>query len=139
MKTPAGPVRVTCALITENGRVLATRRSRQMPHPMKWEFPGGKVKEGENPEGCIRREIREELSIEVAVGKQLPTVRHNYESYSLELIPFICQHLEGVIELAEHHSFKWVPLEELEGLDWLEADLDVVRIFTKTDQKESSY
>ena len=128
MKSDPGPVRVTCALIIEEGGVLVTQRSRQMPHPMKWEFPGGKVKEDEKPEAGIRREIREELSIEVSVEEELPTVRHRYSSKALELIPFICQHLEGVIELAEHHSYRWVPLEELEKLDWLEADVEVVRL-----------
>ena len=128
MKSDPGPVRVTCALIIEEGGVLVTQRSRQMPHPMKWEFPGGKVKEEETPEACIRREIREELSIEVSVKEELPTVKHQYGSGALELIPFICQHLEGVIELAEHHSYRWVPFEELDNLDWLEADVEVVRL-----------
>ncbi len=128
MKRHTSPVRVTCALIIEEGGVLVTQRSRQMPHPMKWEFPGGKVKEEEKPEVGIRREIREELGIEVSVGKQLPTVRHNYGSEALELIPFICQHLEGVIELTEHHSFRWVPFEELDELDWLEADGEVAQM-----------
>jgi 8-oxo-dGTP diphosphatase len=131
MKSDPEPVRVTCALIIEEGGVLVTQRSRQMAHPMKWEFPGGKVKEEEKPEVCIRREIREELSIEVSVEKELPIVRHQYGSTALELIPFICQHLEGVIELAEHHSYRWVPLEELEKLDWLEADVEVVRLLKK--------
>ena len=128
MKSDPDSVRVTCALIIEENGVLATQRSSQMPHPMKWEFPGGKIKEDENAEVCIRREIREELSIEVSVLEQLPTVRHNYGSGVLELIPFICQHLEGVIELAEHQSYKWVPKEELDDLDWLEADVEVLRL-----------
>jgi 8-oxo-dGTP diphosphatase len=119
---------VTCALIVDRGRVLATQRSRQMPHPMKWEFPGGKVKAGESPEVCIRREIREELSIEVSVGAKLSPVIHHYGSSALELIPFICSHLEGVIELAEHHTFRWVSMDELDGLDWLEADVKVVQL-----------
>lgn len=123
-----GPVWVTCALIIEKGSVLVTQRSRQMPHPMKWEFPGGKVKENEKPEACIRREIREELSIEISVKKELPTVKHHYGSKALDLIPFICQHLEGIIELAEHHTYRWVPVDELEELDWLEADVEVVRL-----------
>lgn len=124
----ASTTRVTCAILIEGGKVLVTQRSRQMPHPLKWEFPGGKVKEGENAEVCIRREIREELGIEVSVEKQLASVTHLYETKALELIPFICHHLEGVIELAEHSAYKWLPIEELEDLDWLEADLEVVRL-----------
>ena len=119
---------VTCAILMDEKGVLVTRRSRLMPHPLKWEFPGGKAKEGEKPELCIHREIREELSIEISVERMLPSVIHTYGSESFELIPFICQHLEGVIELAEHSEFRWVPVEELEQLDWLDADVEVVRI-----------
>ena len=119
---------VTCAILMYEKGVLVTRRSEQMPHPQKWEFPGGKVKEGEKPELCIRREIREELSIEISVDRKLPSVIHTHGSDSFELLPFICQHLEGVIELAEHSEFRWVPVEELDQLDWLDADVEVVRI-----------
>ena len=119
---------VTCAILMDEKGVLVTRRSQLMPHPLKWEFPGGKVKEGEKPELCIHREIREELSIEISVERMLPSVIHTYGSDSFELIPFICQHLEGVIELAEHSEFRWVPVDELDQLDWLDADVEVVRI-----------
>jgi len=118
---------VTCAIIVEGEQVLVTQRSRQMPHPLKWEFPGGKVKKGEKPGVCIRREIREELSIEISVEKMLPAVIHLYGSKAIELIPFICQHLEGVIELAEHSDYRWIHLGDLDQLDWLEADRAVVR------------
>lgn len=128
MKVDPVPVRVCCAVIVEEGGILLTQRSRQMPHPMKWEFPGGKVKEDEQPEACIRREIREELSIEISVEEELPTVKHHNGSRALELIPFICQHLEGVIELAEHQAYRWVPVEELVNMDLLEADVEVVRL-----------
>jgi 8-oxo-dGTP diphosphatase len=120
-------IQVTCAIIMDKEGVLVTRRSQQMSHPLKWEFPGGKVKEGEKPVVCIHREIREELGIEISVERLLPSVTFSYESDSIELIPFICQHLEGVIELAEHSEFRWVPVEELEQLDWLDADVKVVR------------
>ena len=119
---------VTCAILMDEKGVLVTRRSEQMPHSQKWEFPGGKVKKGEQPELCIRREIREELSIEISVERMLPSVIHPHGSDSFELLPFICQHLEGVIELAEHSEFRWVPVEELDQLDWLDADVEVVRI-----------
>jgi len=119
---------VTCAIIMDKEGVLVTQRSQQMPHPLKWEFPGGKVKIGEKPEVCIHREIREELGIEISVERMLSTVVFTYGSDSFELIPFICQHLEGVIELAEHSQVRWVPVEELEQLDWLDADVEVVKI-----------
>lgn len=130
---------VTCAIIIKEDRVLITQRSENMPHPLKWEFPGGKVKEGESPEHCIKREIFEELGLKVVVKQLLPSVKHAYNTHSIELIPFICIVDEGKISLTEHRSYRWIPVEELESVDWLEADLDVVRIFKETNQKESSW
>jgi 8-oxo-dGTP diphosphatase len=117
---------VTCAIIIENERILVTRRSPSMPHPLKWEFPGGKVKSGESPEYCIRREIREELGLEVDVKQLLPAARHTYGERTIKLIPFVCSIRSGKINLTEHSSFSWVNPDELDKLDWLDADLEVV-------------
>ena len=113
---------VTCAIIIEGGRVLITQRSEHMPHPLKWEFPGGKLKAGESPESCIKREIFEELGLKVAVKQLLPSVKHAYDSHTVKLIPFICSVEEGKISLSEHKSYSWLPLEALESVDWLDAD-----------------
>jgi len=121
-------IEVTCAIIVEKGRVLATRRSETMPHPLKWEFPGGKLKDGESPEVCIVREIREELGIEVEVKRKLGVVEHIYEEHSIRLISFVCTVIQGVIRLSEHVEYKWISCGELDSLDWLEADLEVVEI-----------
>ena len=119
---------VTCAIIVRKGSVLITQRSASMPHPLKWEFPGGKVKEGESVEECIRREIREELGLRIEVERLLPSVRHTYGRMPITLIPLVCRILDGEVKLSEHSAFRWVPLNELEGVDWLEADLGVVRL-----------
>jgi len=119
---------VTCAIIVENRRLLATRRSVSMPHPLKWEFPGGKLKEGESPEACIVREIREELGVEVEIHQALLPVIHHYESHSIKLLPFICHILEGVISLSEHQDYSWVACDDLKSVDWLEADIEVVEM-----------
>lgn len=120
---------VTCAIIVEEGKVLVTQRSVQMPHALKWEFPGGKVKLGESPEYCIKREIFEELGLKVDVKQPLPSVIHAYHLQTIKLIPFICSLAEGRISLSEHQSFRWVSMEELEEIDMLEADVKVVRSF----------
>jgi len=119
---------VTCAIIIEKERVLVTQRSEEMPHPLKWEFPGGKVKEGESPEYCIKREIQEELGLRVVVKQLLPSVKHTYGTRTIKLIPFICSREEGKISLSEHKSFRWIPIEEVEEVDWLDADVEVVRV-----------
>jgi 8-oxo-dGTP diphosphatase len=124
-------IEVTCAVIMDGEQVLVTQRSEQMPHPLKWEFPGGKLKSGETPERCIVREIREELGIEISVRELLPSVKHSYARETIKLIPFVCRLEDGVIELAEHRSHQWVHLDELEQIDWLQADLEVVRFLKK--------
>lgn len=117
---------VSCAVIIEKGRVLATRRSAAMPHPLKWEFPGGKLKGGESPKAGIVREIREELGLEVEPQRLLEPVIHRYNDRSVRLIPVVCQILEGVIMLSEHQEYRWLGCDELFGVDWLEADIGVV-------------
>jgi len=119
---------VTCAIIIKNSMVLATRRSKTMPHPLKWEFPGGKLKEEESPEACIRREILEELGVEIMPQQVLLPVIHHYDTRSVKLIPVVCNILSGFISLSEHEEYKWLRCEELGGMDWLEADLGVVEM-----------
>ena len=121
-------IEVTCALIMDGKQVLVTQRSEQMPHPLKWEFPGGKLRSGESPEKCIVREIHEELGIGISVWELLPTVKHSYGKEHIKLIPFICKWEEGEILLAEHQDFRWVHLDDLELLDWLEADVEIVSL-----------
>ena len=119
---------VTCAIIVEAGRVLATQRSEHMPHALKWEFPGGKVKEGETPESCIKREIHEELGLKIQVDRLLPEVKYSYDTHTIKLIPFICTPGKSNITLAEHKAYRWVPFTELEEVDWLDADVEVVKV-----------
>lgn len=119
---------VTCAIIVDHNRVLVTRRSEGMPHALKWEFPGGKVKSGETPDSSIVREINEELGVRVEPEKQLPAVTHSYDSHSIRLIPFICRIMDGKVSLTEHHEYRWITCGEIDELDWLEADTGVVRM-----------
>ena len=120
---------VSCALILNRGSLLATRRSRDMPHALKWEFPGGKLKEGETARESILREIREELGIGVRIIGTLSAVCHAYPSHRVRLLPFICEPVEGEISLAEHKEYRWVDYSALDDLDWLEADVEVLGEF----------
>jgi 8-oxo-dGTP diphosphatase len=124
-------IEVTCAIIPDGERVLVTQRSESMPHPLKWEFPGGKLKPGETPENCIIREIREELGVEISVLQLLPSVKHVYAQNCVKLIPFICRIERGAIRLSEHRSYRWVHRSDLEEMDWLDADLEVIALLSR--------
>lgn len=121
-------IEVSCAIIIEKGRVLATRRSVTMPHPLKWEFPGGKLKQGESPQESIVREIAEELGIKVIPERLLDPVHHHYELQSVKLIPLVCRIGKGEISLAEHQEYRWIAPDKLDEMDWLDADLEVVEM-----------
>jgi 8-oxo-dGTP diphosphatase len=120
-------IHVACAIIEKDSKVLATQRSASMSLPLKWEFPGGKLNEGESPEECLRRELREELGIETSVGQPRPSTTHQYPSFSVTLYPFICKIISGEIILHEHSAMVWLRPEELRTLDWTEADLPVIK------------
>ncbi len=119
-------IHVTCAIIEKDGKVLSTQRSEHMSLPLKWEFPGGKIHDGESPQDCLKRELREELELEVAVDRQLSPVTHQYPSFKITLYPFVCRITSGEIKLHEHKAFTWLPQEKLRELDWAEADMPVL-------------
>ncbi len=124
-------IEVTCAIIMDGEMILVTQRSSEMPHPHKWEFPGGKLRPGENPEACIIREIREELGVEISVKQLLPSVSHSYSRHKVKLIPFICSIRAGEISLSEHSFYRWVNRSELDQIDWLEADVEILELLKR--------
>lgn len=117
---------VTCAIIrNEDDKVLVVRRGEQSDHPFKWEFPGGKLNDGESEEECIIREIREELSMDVVIVSRMPVVEYDYGSKQIMLIPFICDTLDELPVLSEHIDFRWIAAPELPEIDFSEADIIV--------------
>lgn len=124
---------VVCAIIANNeGRILVTQRSSQMNHPLKWEFPGGKVESNETPEQSVIREIREELSVEIEIEKFLGFNLHSYPHMDIRLVGFVCTIKEGKIKLKEHAARKWVAISELIDLDWVVADIAVLNKYLST-------
>src|SRR5690606_169813 len=118
---------VTCAIIEHKNKFLICQRSERMKLPLKWEFPGGKIEIGESKEECLKREIKEEMGLEIEVGSALPHVEHHYPEFSLRLYPFFCKWTGGALVIAEHAQVIWVSLDELKNYDWAEADLPIVR------------
>jgi 8-oxo-dGTP diphosphatase len=114
---------VTCAIIrNEDDEILVVQRGEKSDHPLKWEFPGGKIDPGETAEECIIREIREELSLEIVICKRLETVSHDYGIKKINLIPFICDTLDEFPVLSEHIAFKWISPVHLTEIDFSGAD-----------------
>ena len=97
-----------------------------MKLPLKWEFPGGKLEGDESLEACLKREIKEELSVEIELIEQLPSNFHIYSNIKLELIPFRCSLQTFEIDLLEHSQIRWLSIERLQDLDWAEADVPIV-------------
>lgn len=132
-------IQVTCAILVQDGLVLAAQRSASMRLPLKWEFPGGKLEADESMEECMRRELREELGIEVDLLSQGPGVFYPRSNPEIELIPFVARIISGVLNPAEHAELRWCSAEELSQLDWAEADIDVLRWWLSTDLPPSGY
>lgn len=123
------PLKVCCAIIEHQGRVLAVQRSARMKQALLWEFPGGKQEAGETAEQCIVREVREELNIDIQPLRQLSAHMHTYEKGSILLIPFVCKWVEGTLELREHKTARWLLPEELKELNWSPADIPVAEAY----------
>jgi 8-oxo-dGTP diphosphatase len=117
---------VACALIERDGLLLAVQRSAAMSLPLKWEFPGGKIEPGEDPAGCLRREVREELGVEVEIGDPLPASSHAYPAFTVVLYPLACRIVSGELTLHEHAEARWLSRATLFSVDWAAADLPVL-------------
>jgi len=125
-------IHVTCAIIEKDGQVLSTQRSESMSLPLKWEFPGGKINDGERPEECLKRELHEELGIAVTISRSLNPVTHQYPTFTITLYPFVCRVIAGEIKLHEHKALAWLPPEKLHELDWANADIPVMNNYRNT-------
>jgi 8-oxo-dGTP diphosphatase len=119
---------VVAALIWKDGRILICQRTRHQPMPLKWEFPGGKIEEGEQPRDALRRELDEELGITASIGDEVVRMRHEYPNgNSVELRFFDVREYSGELENRIFREIVWAVPGELPRYDFLEADLDLVK------------
>ena len=123
-------VRVVAAVIkaiNENGEpiIFATQRGYG-DFKGGWEFPGGKIEEGETPQEALKREIMEELDTEISVGELINTVEYDYLTFHLSMDCFWCEIVKGDLVLKEHEAAKWVTKEQLNSVEWLPADIKLV-------------
>ena len=121
-------INVVAAIIRDaNGRILSTQRGYG-EWKGRWEYPGGKMEGGETPEDALKRDIREELSTEISVDEFFCTVDYDYPAFHLTMHCYLCSMLTGALRLNEHKAARWLKRDELSGVKWLPADVEVVEM-----------
>ena len=121
-------IHVVAAIIREGEKLFATQRGYG-EYKDKWEFPGGKVEENETPEDALIREIKEELDADITVTGFLTTVEYDYPEFHLSMDCYLAELKEGSsLSLKEHEAAKWLTRDELGSVDWLPADLTIIRL-----------
>jgi 8-oxo-dGTP diphosphatase len=120
--------RVVAALIQKDGKLLVCQRTRHQTMPLKWEFPGGKIEEGEQPRDALRRELEEELGIEAEIEDEVSRIQHKYPNGgAVELRFFTVREYQGELENRIFRDIQWASPAELPAYDFLEADLELVQ------------
>ena len=123
-------INVVAAIIKENDKIFVTQRGYG-EFAGGWEFPGGKIEEGETPQQALVREIKEELDIKISVGELLDIVEYDYPTFHLSMQCFWATIEEGELVLKEHMAAKWLKKDELGTVDWLPADEGLVEKIKK--------
>ena len=118
-------IEVVAAIIRKGDKIFATQRGYGEWKDW-WEFPGGKMEAGETPEEALKREILEELSTGINVDEFLCTVEHDYPAFHLKMHCYLCSLMTDSLHLNEHEAAKWLTKDELDGVKWLPADLEVI-------------
>ena len=118
-------IEVVSAILHRDGAYFATQRGYGEFEGM-WEFPGGKIESGESREVALKREIREELGVDITIDKFLCTTDYNYPSFHLTMHCYLCSVKSGEIELREHKSARWLTTKTLDSVEWLPADKYII-------------
>lgn len=119
-------IRVVAAIIKNENCIFATQRGYGNFKDW-WEFPGGKIEQSEDPKAALVREIKEELNTEIIVNDYLTTVEYEYPDFHLSMDCYWCSIKSGKLELLEHEDAKWLPINDLQQVKWLPADIEVIK------------
>ena len=115
-------IEVVAAVITADNRIFSTQRGYG-EYKDGWEFPGGKMEEGESPEQALIREIREELETDISVEQFIRTIEYDYPKFHLKMHCFLCSIVSGDLVLIEHEAARWLTKDTIDDVDWLPADM----------------
>lgn len=118
-------IKVVAAIIRDGDKIYATQRGYG-EFKGGWEFPGGKIEEGETPEQALIREIKEELDTEIEVGELVDVVEYDYPTFHLLMNCYWCKIVSGDLVLKEHDAARWLNRDELFDVEWLPADIELI-------------
>lgn len=121
-------IEVVAAVIEHNGKILCMERDQGKYDyvSFKWEFPGGKIEQGETKEEALTRELREEMEMSVEIKGHFLDVYHEYPDFTINMYSYLCEAKDTEFKMNVHHDFKWLEKENLKILDWAAADLPIV-------------
>ena len=120
------PLLVTAAVIRHNGKLLIARRKADVPYPLLWEFPGGKVEKNEDPRDCVIRELKEELDIDIMVDGIYDVVYYRYPDRPVLVLAYRCRWTGGTVKNLDVTEHYWAIPDELPAFDFLPADLPLI-------------
>lgn len=130
MEKTKEPTRVVCAVVERNGKYLCMKRTRSRYAYISehWEFPGGKVEQGECDHEALLREIREEMRWDIFVGQKIAEFDYDYPDFSTRLVAYLCRcDDEDSFKLLDHLDYRWLAADELESLEWTAADRELLK------------
>lgn len=121
----------------DRGEILIDRRLEVGEMGGLWEFPGGKIEDGETVENCVKREIKEELGIDVLVGERLITLEHQYNKFKVTLFVYYCQYIKGIPQTIECLEVRWVNISELDRYTFPKANYEIIALLQSSTGKYS--
>lgn len=119
-------IRVVAALIEQDGKILIAQRAKEDKLSLKWEFPGGKIAGSETPEECLKRELKEELNVDIQVKEHFSTIHYDYPTWTIELLVYRAEITGGEMQRNVHNEIRWVRPREMAAYDFAPADIPLV-------------